>query len=144
MAGLREPQCVIVGTVGVCCLIIAAVAASTFQSDSAFPMDLLVDPETINLGVISPDLPREVGFVIRNPTSYHADSMVVTTSCGCSNARLDESEIAPGSDTKLRVEFQPHGRVGPSDVYILLDYRFGGVRRQKTLTIVADVRKVHG
>ena len=100
---------------------------------------LTVEPQQIDLGVIQSDALQKVSFALSNDSEHLVDSLVVNESCGCTVANSDVTEIGPGEQTTLNVEFNPRGREGPSAVHVLVDYRLAGIRQQALLTITSEI-----
>lgn len=100
---------------------------------------LNVKPQRIDLGVVRSDQVQSVIFAIFNNCRHTAESIVVHESCGCSVAKSKPDEIKEGKAAVLEAEFDPRGRVGPSEVFLIFEYRLAGRREQVLLTITTDV-----
>ena len=106
---------------------------------AAAERSLFVEPERVDLGVIKSDQVQSVSFTFTNGSSSTADTIVVHESCGCTVAKNKPEEIKSGEVAVLNAEFNPRGRKGPSEVFLLFDYRLAGRRQQTLLRISADI-----
>ncbi|MDE3087849.1 MAG: DUF1573 domain-containing protein [Chloroflexota bacterium] len=67
---------------------------------------IVVEPQTQDLGEI-PQQHLELTYTVRNEgkSSLHIED--VTTTCGCTQAAVDQATIPPGGSTLLRVTMDP-------------------------------------
>ncbi len=57
---------------------------------------------------------------LRNVGGENITIKSVSTSCGCTIAMLSDSVVAPGHETKIKVEFNPAGYIGEVTKYIYI------------------------
>ncbi|RMF56180.1 DUF1573 domain-containing protein, partial [Candidatus Woesearchaeota archaeon] len=86
--------------------ILAAVVAACSSNTSAPRIELSAD--SFDLGDINPDNGiRTETFFVKNTGEMPLKIESVSTSCGCTEAEVESEEIAPGSQTKLTVSYDP-------------------------------------
>jgi len=86
-----------------------------FASSNSEPR-ILVSPEKIDFGVtkITDKVIREV--MVKNIGSGLLKIIGVSTSCGCTTAKIEEMEIKPGGKTKLTVTYDPQVHKETGDI----------------------------
>jgi hypothetical protein len=62
---------------------------------------------TVDLGQIAADKPVEKDFTIKNVGTSELVIEDTSASCGCTAAKIGESNLAPGATTLLRVSYDP-------------------------------------
>ena len=67
---------------------------------------IVVDPATRDLGEVLQQ-PLNVSFTVRNQGDAPLRVERVTSSCGCTEAVIDQDTIPPGESTQLRVTLDP-------------------------------------
>lgn len=87
--------------VGILVMIIAGIYSYSRIPDSGKP-EIEIIPNTYDFGNIGMD---EVGttFIVKNRGNAPLKILRVSTSCGCTTAEVEEEEIPPKAETKLKV-----------------------------------------
>lgn len=67
---------------------------------------IVVEPATQNLGEV-PQQPLELSYTVRNQGGSPLQIEKISTSCGCTEAAVDQESIPPGESTQLRVTLDP-------------------------------------
>jgi hypothetical protein len=73
---------------------------------------LAVLPATYDFGEIAADAPVTTTLQVSNMGQGKLTIDSITTSCGCTTAKVDETELAPGSVTNLTITFDPQAHPG--------------------------------
>jgi hypothetical protein len=73
---------------------------------------LAVLPATYDFGEIAADAPVTATLQVSNTGKGKLTIRGVTTSCGCTTATLDQTELAPGAIAKLTITFDPQAHPG--------------------------------
>ena len=59
-------------------------------------------------------------LTLKNTGKTNITIKSVSTSCGCTAALISDSALAPGKETKVRIEFNPTGYIGEVTKYIYI------------------------
>jgi hypothetical protein len=110
------------------------------------PVDLTLEPsDTIDLGSVAPEAVVEGHFVLRNESNKQVEIARVISSCGCTVARLVDTQLEPGESTELHASLTAAKRPGRQAVALVLVYRlrYGNEARmgQRKLTLEATVEE---
>jgi hypothetical protein len=108
-----------------------------FKPQSPDPA-IRVDPAEHDFGDISSDKPVSCEFTVANAGGKSLEISRVQTTCGCTAAVIGHQLLKPGESTKLKVTFDPRGRMGQQGRAIIIlsnDPR----TTQKTVGISANV-----
>jgi len=81
-----------------------ALAGYWLQAD---PPRIVLEPERFDWGEIPYDRAVTQEFLVKNEGGEPLEILAVTTSCGCTTARVDSDVISPGGTTLLWVTFDP-------------------------------------
>jgi hypothetical protein len=73
---------------------------------------LAVLPATYDFGEIAADAPVITTLQVSNTGRGKLTIDSITTSCGCTTAKVDETELAPGAVTNLTITFDPQAHPG--------------------------------
>ena len=73
---------------------------------------LAVLPATYDFGEIAADAPVTTTLQVSNTGQGKLTIDSITTSCGCTTAKVDETELAPGAVTNLTIAFDPQAHPG--------------------------------
>lgn len=73
---------------------------------------LAVLPATYDFGEIAADAPVTTTLQVSNMGQGKLTIDSITTSCGCTTAKVDETELAPGAVTNLTITFDPQAHPG--------------------------------
>ncbi len=108
------------------------------------PVDLTVEPDdTIDLGSVVAEEVVEGRFVLRNESSKQVEIARVISSCGCTVARLVDTQLEPGESTELHAQLTAAKRPGRQSIALVLVYRlrYGNEAKmgQRKLTLEAMV-----
>jgi hypothetical protein len=71
------------------------------------PPQIIVEPVRFDWGEIPNDRPITQEFLIENRGGQPLEILGVTTSCGCTTARVEAETIKPGGQTRLWVTLDP-------------------------------------
>lgn len=93
-----------VGAVAVTLLGILALAGYWLRPD---PPAIVIEPESFDWGEIPYDRAVTQEFLIQNEGGEPLEILGVTTSCGCTTARVDPEVLEPGGTARLWVTFDP-------------------------------------
>jgi hypothetical protein len=67
---------------------------------------IVIEPAIQDLGEV-PQQPLELTYTVRNEGGSPLKIERVSTSCGCTQATVDQDTLAPGESTQLRVVLDP-------------------------------------
>ncbi len=70
------------------------------------PPRIVVEPERQDLGELPP-APIHLTYTVRNEGGSPLEIQRVSTSCGCTKARVEKTTLAPGESTPLYVVLDP-------------------------------------
>jgi hypothetical protein len=73
---------------------------------------MAVLPATYDFGKIAEDAPVTATVQVSNTGKGKLTISSITTSCGCTTAKVDETELAPGATTNLTITFDPQAYPG--------------------------------
>lgn len=110
------------------------------------PVDLTVEPaDTIDLGRVAPEEVVEGRFVLHNESNKEVEIARLITSCGCTVARIADTQLAPGESTELCTDLTAAKELGRQSVALVLVYRlrYGNEAQmaQRKLTLEATVEE---
>ncbi len=78
----------------------------TLTSCGTPPPRIVVEPTSQDLGE-KPQAPLELTYTVRNEGGSPLKIEKVSTSCGCTRAKVDRETIPPGESAQLLVSFDP-------------------------------------
>jgi len=73
---------------------------------------LAVLPATYDFGEVAADAPVTATLQVSNTGQGKLTIDSITTSCGCTTAKVDEAKLTPGSVTNLTITFDPQAHPG--------------------------------
>jgi Protein of unknown function (DUF1573) len=73
---------------------------------------LAILPATYDFGAIAEDAPVTATLQVANTGRGKLIISGITTSCGCTTAKVDEAELTPGAVTNLTITFDPQAHPG--------------------------------
>jgi hypothetical protein len=73
---------------------------------------LAVLPATYDFGEIAANAPVTTTLQVSNTGQGKLTIDSITTSCGCTTAKVDETELAPGATTNLTITIDPQAHPG--------------------------------
>jgi len=71
------------------------------------PPRIVLEPKSFDWGEVPYDRAVTQEFLVKNEGGEPLEILAVTTSCGCTTARVDSEMIEPGGTTRLWVTFDP-------------------------------------
>jgi len=80
---------------------------SYFDSDRPSPPRIEITPSSYDFGVI-PYQAVERSFIVKNVGGSPLRITGLSTSCGCTQAKIEEEVLLPGEETELLVTFDPN------------------------------------
>jgi len=95
-------------------LVLLAAASALLAACAGGEPDILLEEEQVDLGPVENGEVREFGVVVANQGSSDLVIEAVSTSCGCTSARVDPTTLAPGERGLLAVIFDS-GAHGPDE-----------------------------
>lgn len=87
-------------------LALSALAALWMAACGDAPSQIVVEPTTQDLGEVLQQ-PLELSYTVRNQGGSPLQIEKISTSCGCTEAVVDQETIPPGESTQLRVTLDP-------------------------------------
>jgi len=93
-----------VAALGVGLLGLLALAGYLLRPD---PPRIVLEPASFDWGEVPYDRAVTQAFLIKNEGGEPLEILAVTTSCGCTTARVDSDVISPGGTARLWVTFDP-------------------------------------
>lgn len=105
--------------------------------------DLLLrfDSTEINAGVISEDdKPITFSFRCRNVSGKRVVITRINTTCGCTDAQVDNLVIQPGGEANIKVVFNPFGHPGKAFLRTFVYSDFSEKEPIAALTVNAEVK----
>jgi hypothetical protein len=82
------------------------------QSVSGSGKELMLSPQVQHLGKINQHEAKEFSFTLTNTSQETIEVEKISQSCGCTQARVDQSQLKPGESTMLRGSLTAQDRVG--------------------------------
>jgi hypothetical protein len=82
------------------------------QSISSSGKELMLSPQVQHLGKINQHEAKEFSFTLTNTSQETIEVEKISQSCGCTQARVDQSQLKPGESTMLRGSLTAQDRVG--------------------------------
>lgn len=73
---------------------------------------LAVSPATYDFGKVAADAPVTTILQVSNTGQGKLTISGITTSCGCTTAKIDETTLAPGAVANLTITFDPQAHPG--------------------------------
>lgn len=89
---------------GIALLGLLALAGYWLQPD---PPRIVLEPESFDWGEVPYDRAVTQEFLVKNEGDEPLEILAVTTSCGCTTARVELKIVEPGQATRLWVTFDP-------------------------------------
>jgi hypothetical protein len=93
-----------IGAAGVALLGLLALGGYLRQPD---PPQIAVEPSSFDWGEIPNDRAITQDFLVKNEGGSPLEILGITTSCGCTTARVEDSTLEPGGQTRLQVTLDP-------------------------------------
>jgi hypothetical protein len=87
-------------------LVLIALAVLLLAACGGASPQIVVEPAAQDLGEV-PQQPLELSYTVRNQGGSPLQIEKISTSCGCTEAAVDQETILPGESTQLRVTLDP-------------------------------------
>jgi hypothetical protein len=100
----------------------AGVGYGWLRATPSEPPRIAVAPPEFDFGDIGPELAVSHVFTVTNTGSAPLDISGVSTSCGCTTATIEATQLQPGESTALTVTFDPQAHNGPMGRFLRLVY----------------------
>ncbi len=100
----------------------AGVGYGWLQAAPSEPPRIAVTPAEFDLGEIGPKLAVSHVFTVTNAGGALLDISGVSTSCGCTTATIEATQLQPGESTALTVTFDPQAHDGSTGRFLRLVY----------------------
>lgn len=86
------------------------------------PPRIVVTPPEFDFGEVGPELAVSHVFTVTNAGGAPLDITGVSTSCGCTTATIEATQLQPGESTALTVTFDPQAHNGATGRFLRLVY----------------------
>jgi hypothetical protein len=100
----------------------AGVGYDRFRAAPSEPPRIAVTPAEFDFGEIGPKLAVSHVFTVTNTGGAPLDISGVSTSCGCTTAAIETTQLQPGESTALTVIFDPQAHNGATGRFLRLVY----------------------
>jgi hypothetical protein len=97
------------------------------QSISSSGKELMLSQQVQHLGKINQHEAKEFSFTLTNTSQETIEVEKISQSCGCTQARVDQSQLKPGESTMLRGSLTAQDRVGEFGSVIQVNLSNGNV-----------------
>ncbi len=122
IAEIRGAKC-LCGFVGMLIgVVIFFVGCDRQKSAAEKAPTLVVSPPHIDLGGIPEGESKWAMFKVTNNSAASIKITKLTSSCGCTSAKIDADTIPPGESAMLKAEMSNHGRVGKFGARVTMNW----------------------
>ncbi|WP_345004703.1 DUF1573 domain-containing protein [Snuella lapsa] len=101
------------------CLLPVMMCGQTNDKKSA--MELEVKNRKYNFGDVKQDTLISKTFILKNVSKRDIKLNISSTSCICTEAKLNKNSLAPNEEAQLIMKFNTEGKIGESKVYTIID-----------------------
>ncbi|GAA3560982.1 hypothetical protein GCM10022395_09590 [Snuella lapsa] len=90
-------------------------------NDKKSAMELEVKNRKYNFGDVKQDTLISKTFILKNVSKRDIKLNISSTSCICTEAKLNKNSLAPNEEAQLIMKFNTEGKIGESKVYTIID-----------------------
>ncbi|AUP81174.1 DUF1573 domain-containing protein [Flavivirga eckloniae] len=84
-------------------------------------IELEIKNRKYNFGNVKQDTLISKTFILKNVSKKDIALNMSSTSCICTEAKLNKNKLAPNEEAKLIMKFDTTGKIGESKVYAIID-----------------------